>query len=140
MNDTKATQVKNFNFNNNTSENTLSHPCISYMTSERLQGEEEFHSKNYLQEMPCSHVKMRLKSAPQKLNFVMAKAMSKSYTLGCSCKCPCTFLHSYVSCLISCMIFEEKYFSGYIILTDSILLSGCLYFVRYWAICVLTVC
>ena len=48
MNDTKATQVKNFNFNNNTSENTLSHSCISYMTSERLQGEEEFHSKNYL--------------------------------------------------------------------------------------------
>ena len=47
-------------------------------------------------EMPRSHAKMCLKSAPRKLNFVMAKAMSKSYTLECSCKCPCTFRHSYV--------------------------------------------
>ena len=47
-------------------------------------------------EMPRSHAKVRLKSAPRKLNFVMAKAMSKSYTLECSCKCPCTFPHSYV--------------------------------------------
>ena len=38
---------------------------------------------------------MRLKSAPQKLNFLMTKAISKSYTLDCSCKCPCTFSHSY---------------------------------------------
>ena len=29
-------------------------------------------------------------------------------------------------CFISCMIFEEKYFSGYILLTDQISLSGCL--------------
>ena len=35
------------------------------------------------------------------------------------------------------MIFEEKYFSCYILLPDQILLSGCLYFVRYWAIRVL---
>ena len=32
---------------------------------------------------------MRLKGAPQNLNFVMAKAALKSYTLDCSCKCPC---------------------------------------------------
>ena len=29
-------------------------------------------------------------------------------------------------CLIFCMIFKEKYFSCYILLTDQILLSGCL--------------
>ena len=51
------------------------------MASERLQGEEQFHSKNYLLEMPCSHTKVRLKSAPQKLNFLMAKDISKSYSL-----------------------------------------------------------
>ena len=58
------------------------------MASERLQGVDfsEFHFENYLLEMPPSHAKMRLKSAPQKLNFVMAKAISKSYTLDCSCK------------------------------------------------------
>ena len=39
--------------------------------------------------------------------------------------------------LIFCMIFEEKYFSRYILLTDQISLSGCLYFVRHWTICVL---
>ena len=47
------------------------------MTNEILQGEEQFHSKNYLSEMPCYLAKMRLKSAPQKLKFIMAKAISK---------------------------------------------------------------
>ena len=65
------------------------------MASERLQGEEQFHSMNYLLEMPRSHAKIRLKSAPQKLNFLMAKAISKSCTLDCSCKYPSTFPHSY---------------------------------------------
>ena len=51
------------------------------MASERLQGEEQFHSENYLLEMLCSNAEMLLKSAPQKLNFLMAKAISKSYTL-----------------------------------------------------------
>ena len=65
------------------------------MANERLQEEEQFHSKNYLLEMPRSHAKMHLKSAPQKLNFVMAKAISNNYKLDCSCKCSCTFPHSY---------------------------------------------
>ena len=38
---------------------------------------------------------------------------------------------------IYCMIFEEECLSGYIVLTDQMSLSGCLYFVRYWAIRVL---
>ena len=38
--------------------------------------------------------------------------------------------------LIFSMVFEEKYFSCYIILSDQISMSGCLNFVRYWAICV----
>ena len=33
------------------------------MASERLQGEERLHSKNYLLEMSCFHPKMRLKGA-----------------------------------------------------------------------------
>ena len=65
------------------------------MASERLQAEEQFHSKNYHLEIPRFHAKMRLKSAPQKLNFLMEKAISKRSTLDCSCKCPCTFPHSY---------------------------------------------
>ena len=44
------------------------------MTNERLQGLGELHSKNYLLEMPRSHAKMR---ASQRLNFAMAKAISK---------------------------------------------------------------
>ena len=94
-NDTSATRVKNFDFDNDTGKNIFSHPYIYYMASERLQGEEQFHTKNYLLEMSRFHAKMRLKSAPQKLNFLMAKAISKSCTLDCSCKCPCTFPHSY---------------------------------------------
>ena len=61
-----ATRVKNFDFDNHTSENTFLHPYIIYIANKRLQGEEKFHSKNYLLEMARSHAKMRLKSAPQK--------------------------------------------------------------------------
>ena len=87
--DTCATRVKNFDFDNETIENIFSHPCISYMANEQLQGEEQFHCMSYLLGMPRSHGKMRLKSASQKLNFVMAKVISsKSYTVDCSCKCP----------------------------------------------------
>ena len=93
--DTSATRVKNFDVHNDTSKNIFFHSYIYYMAKERLQGEEQFHSKDYLLEMPRFHAKMRLKSAPQKLNFLMAKAISKSCTLDCSCKCPCTFSHSY---------------------------------------------
>ena len=35
-----------------------------------MQGEEQFHSKNYLFEMSRSHANMHLKSVPQKLNFL----------------------------------------------------------------------
>ena len=87
---------------------TFSHPYIYYMASERLQREEQFHSKNYLLEMSCSHAKMRLKSAPRKLNFLMEKAISKSYALDCSCKCHCAFRHSYAK---QCgLFFDKKHF------------------------------
>ena len=41
-NDTIATWVKNFDFDNDTSENIFSPQYISYMANERLQGEEQF--------------------------------------------------------------------------------------------------
>ena len=79
--DTSATPVKNFDFDNDTNKSIFSHPYIDYMESERLQREEQFHSKKYLLEMPRSHAKICLKSAPQKLKFLMAKDISKGYTL-----------------------------------------------------------
>ena len=60
-NDTSATRVKNLDFDNDTSKNIFSYPYISYMANERLQGEEQFHSKNYLLEMPRSHANMYFK-------------------------------------------------------------------------------
>ena len=78
--DASGTRVRNFDFDNDTSENIFSCPYICYMANERLQGQEQFYSKSSLLEMPRSHAKMHLKSAPHKLNFVMAKAISKSYT------------------------------------------------------------
>ena len=42
-----------------------------------------------------------------------------------------------VSCLIFLIIFEEKYFSCNSLLIDQISLSGCLYFLRYWAMSIL---
>ena len=93
-NNTSATRLEDFDFDNDTGKNIFPHPYIYYMANERLQGEEQFHTKNYLLEMSRFHAKIRLKSASQKLNFLMAKAVSKSCTLDCSCKCPCTFSHS----------------------------------------------
>ena len=90
---TSVTRVKKFDFDSDASKNIFLHTYIYYMASEGLQGEEQFHSKNYLLKMPCLHAKMRLKSAPQKLDFLSTKAISKSCTLHCS---PCTFPHSYV--------------------------------------------
>ena len=59
------------------------------MTKERLQGEElPFGNASF----PCQNV---YESAPQKLDFVMRKAILKSYTLDCSCKFPCTFSPSH---------------------------------------------
>ena len=49
--------MKNFNFDKDTSESKFSQPYVllynynsilSYMASERLQGEDKFHFKNYL--------------------------------------------------------------------------------------------
>ena len=94
-NDTSATRVKNIDFYNDTGKNIFPHTYIYYMARQRLQGEEQFHTKNCLLEMSRFHAKIRLKSAPQKLNFLMAKAISKSCTPDCSCKCTYTFSHSY---------------------------------------------
>ena len=74
-NDKSATRAENFDFNNDTSKNIFSHTYIYYMASERLQGEKQFHSKNQLLEISRFHAKMCLKSASQKLNFLMAKAI-----------------------------------------------------------------
>ena len=35
------------------------------------------------------------------------------------------------------MIFQKKYFSCYALLTEQISLPDCLYFLRYWSVCVL---
>ena len=80
-----ATRVKHFDFDNDKSEKIFSRLHFYYMASERLQGEGQFYSKNYFLKMLCSHGKMRLKSAPQKLDIVMAKSISKSYTLALDC-------------------------------------------------------
>ena len=58
--------------------------------------------------MPPSHAKMRLKSAPQKVNLLMAKSIQKSYTLNCSYKWPCMFPHS--KALLRRLVFEKKTF------------------------------
>ena len=76
-NNTSVTRVKNFDFDNGTSKNIFSQPYIYYMASERLSREEQFHSKNYFLEMSLFHIKIRLKSAPQKLNFLWKKLHQK---------------------------------------------------------------
>ena len=74
-NGTSATRMENFDFDNDSSENIFSHPYICYVANERLQGEQQFHYKNYFLETSRSHAKIHLKNAPQKLNFVMVEAI-----------------------------------------------------------------
>ena len=52
-NETSATRVRNFDFDNDTSQNIFSDPSI-YIANEILQGEEQFHSKKYLL-FPCQN-------------------------------------------------------------------------------------
>ena len=65
-NDTSATRVKNFDFDNDTGKNIFSHFYIYYMARERLQGEEQFHTKNYLLEMSRFHAKKAFKKCTTK--------------------------------------------------------------------------
>ena len=74
-NDMSATRVKKIHFDNDTSKNIFSYHYIYYMANERLQGQEQFHSKNCLLEMSRFDAKICLKSVPQKLNFLMEKAI-----------------------------------------------------------------
>ena len=64
-NDTSATRVKNVDFDSDMSKNIFSHSYIYYVASEGLQGEEQFHFKNYLLKMLRFHAKMRLKNVPK---------------------------------------------------------------------------
>ena len=65
---------ENFAFDNGTGKNIFSHPYIYYMANQRLQGEEQFYTENYLLEMSLFHAKIRIKSAPKK-----TKLFSKNY-------------------------------------------------------------
>ena len=105
--ETSATRVLHY-FDNDTSKNIFSHNYIYYTASERLKGEKQFHFKNYFLEVSFFHAKMRLESAPQKVNFLTEKATSKSYTLDCRCKYPCTFPHSHAASFLMKTILCEN--------------------------------
>ena len=72
--------MKKLDFDNDTGKNIFSHPYIYYIASERLQGEEQFHAKNYLSEMSRFNAKICLKSVPQKLTFNGKSYIKKLYT------------------------------------------------------------
>ena len=77
--------MKSFDFDNDISENILSCPYISYAANERLQlvrDNQILRTAFKKFSFPCQNT--LLKSAPQNLNLVMAKARSKSCTLDCS--------------------------------------------------------
>lgn len=64
------------------------HTTLSYMTIERLQGEPPF--ENALFACQNTFEKSDTKAEP-----AVAKAISTSNTLDCSCQYPCTLSHSY---------------------------------------------
>ena len=61
---TRMTRVKIFDFDNGTSKIIFSDPYVNLLI---------IFTKNYLLEIIRFHAKMRLKSAPQKLNLSIAK-------------------------------------------------------------------
>ena len=76
-NDMSSTRVRNFDFDNDLGKNIFSHPYIYYMASERLQGEEQFHTKNYLSEMSCFHAKNAFKKCTKKTKLFNGKSYIK---------------------------------------------------------------
>ena len=93
-NDTSAARVKNFDFDNDTTENIFFDTPVLAM----YQIKDYDERNNFILRTICkclvSMTKCVWKLHRKKLTFVMAKAISKSYTLDCSSKCPCTFPHS----------------------------------------------
>ena len=92
-NDTSATWVKNFDFQNETRENMFSHPTLAIWQMKDYKERNNIILKTTFWQCLIPTPK-NVQSAPQILNFVIAKAISKRYTLNCSCKWPCTFPHS----------------------------------------------
>ena len=68
-NETNATQVKNFDFDKDTSENIFPHSYVSYIAMKNCKERSNFILKNYLLEKPRSHTKMHLESKPQSLDL-----------------------------------------------------------------------
>ena len=77
-NGTSATQVKDFDFDHSTSKNIFSHPYISYIANDRLQGEEQFHSNSYVLEMTTYHAKMRFEKCTAKSELCNGKSYIKN--------------------------------------------------------------
>ena len=128
---TQATRVRHERHERDTSETWVLHKRHEYDTSttrmtqvkyfdfdnstnENIFSHPYIHSKNYLLEMPRNIFKT---TKVTKLNKATVKSSDR--------------VLQEPSYLISCMIFGEKHFSGYILLNDQISLSGCFYFVRY---------
>ena len=59
--------------------------------------------------MPRSHAKMRLKKAPQRLNFVIAKPKTKDYTLVVAANAPALSRKVTYSNAASCLIKKPFY-------------------------------
>ena len=92
----------------------------------------------------------QVKTSGLELDFNMFRQPSNQHLIETNCLKLCTIDPEIRSILIFqirvweqllqhilCMMFQQKCSSCYILLTDQISLSGCLYFLRYWAICVL---
>ena len=94
-NDTSVARVKNFDFDNDTSENfhTL---VLSTWQMNDYRDRNNFTLKYQNAFDTCT------------TNFVMDKAISKSYTLASSYKCLCTYPHSYALLLQRQSSFRKK--------------------------------
>ena len=92
----------------------------------------------------------QVKATDLQLDFTIFGQPSNQHTIETNCLKLCTIDPEICSILIFqirvweqflqhilCMIFQHKCPSCYILLTDQTSLPGCLYFLRYWVICVL---
>ena len=81
VNNTRTTRLKSFDFDNDMIGNIFPHPYTCYMASERLQGKEQFYSKNYLLGMPYSPWLNAFEKCTTKTEVCNGKGyIKKSYT------------------------------------------------------------
>ena len=90
---TNDTSEKTFDFDNYGSKNMFHIPIFTIWQVKDYKERSNFILSTTFKNASFAY-QNEFEKCPQKLEFLMVRAISKSYTLDCSCKSPCAYPHS----------------------------------------------